>query len=142
MWGDVNRKGVMVGNTGGGMKQILHCPEVGDQLLVKLIDRAPLLSLRSVDSNELVRVGTSGVETGWRPDDRGRRDVLLISDWGTRGWYTRLLHVSYTKRSGFVVDRGVGGGDAGDDGGRSQGAKVQGFNPESRGRGWVVEDGV
>ena len=69
-----------------------------------------------MDSNELVQVSTSGTEAGRSTDDRGRRDILLISsgDFRVGGWDTGFLK-GYMKLHSFIVDGGIRGGNVGDD---------------------------
>ena len=97
-------------------KKILHHLEVGDGVLIELVYGSPLLTLGSVNSNELVQVGISGVEAGGGADNRGRRYVLLISGGllGTWGGDMGLLKGNM-KLCCFVVDGGVRGRGTGGD---------------------------
>ena len=97
----------------GGPNQVFCQADVIDGVLIKLCDGVPLLSLRSVDRNELVGVWASGSESAGRGtrDREGWYLILLINrrGWGARCGGTKFLYSSCfveldTEGSGLVVD--------------------------------------
>ena len=72
--------------------------------MVYFVKGMPLLSLGSIDCNELVRVYLPTVDTQWWAMGWDRRDILLV--WmGFWGWCMWWWLVTYSSCRSLVVDR-------------------------------------